>query len=218
MRPAEDRRLRAICPDVRGWEPSSGVPLSAIIFCGRQARSTPLVYETRSWRHGVYVGATLMREVEGATWVTHNPMSMLASCGYNMGDYFSHWLSIGRKLHYPPKIFHVNWFRSDGEAQRLWPGGGDNMRILKWIAERVDGTAGARTSPLGLTPELESLDLNGLDLPPDRVEQLLSGNHAALLRQAESARQFLAKFGDCLPAQLLMEHRLLVRRLQESLH
>jgi phosphoenolpyruvate carboxykinase (GTP) len=159
-----------------------------------------------------------MREVEGATWVTHNPMSMLASCGYNMGDYFSHWLSIGRKLHYPPKIFHVNWFRSDGEAQRLWPGGGDNMRILKWIAERVDGTAGARTSPLGLTPELESLDLNGLDLPPDRVEQLLSGNHAALLRQAESARQFLAKFGDCLPAQLLMEHRLLVRRLQESLH
>jgi GTP-dependent phosphoenolpyruvate carboxykinase len=218
MRPAEDGRLRAICPDERGWEPSSGVPLDAIVFCGRQARSTPIVYEARSWRHGVYVGATLMREVEGANWATHNPMSMLASCGYNMGDYFSHWLAIGRKLHYAPRIFHVNWFRSDGDGKRLWPGGGHNLRILKWIAQRAKGTAEARTAPLGLTPQLDSFDSAGLDISSDRLEQLLTGNHGALLRQAESARALLAKFGDCLPAPLLMEHRLLVRRLQESLH
>src|SRR6185295_12635850 len=141
---------------------------------------TPIVYEARSWRHGVYVGATLMREVDGANWATHNPMSMLASCGYNMGDYFAHWLSIGRKLHYPPKIFHVNWFRSDGDAKRLWPGGSHNLRILKWIAQRAEGTAGARGSPLGPRPEPESLDLDGLDLSQDRLEQLLAGNHGAL--------------------------------------
>lgn len=217
LRPAEDGRLKAICPDRRSWEPSAGVTLSAIIFCGRQARSTPLVYEARSWRHGVYVGGTLMREVEDAGWVTHNPMSMLGSCGYNMGDYFSHWLAVGRKLHYPPKIFHVNWFRTEGR-QRLWRGGADNMRILKWIVERTEGNLPARASALGFIPEAESLDLEGLDLPPERLQQLLTGNHAALLRQAEAARKFLAKFGDNLPAPLLMEHRLLVRRLQESLH
>jgi phosphoenolpyruvate carboxykinase (GTP) len=218
LRAAPDGKLRAICPDVRGWEPSSGVALSAIIFCGRQARSTPLVYEARSWRHGVYVGATLMREAEGTGLPVHNPMSMLGSCGYNMGDYFSHWLSIGRKLHYPPKIFHVNWFRSEGDAQRLWRGGADNLRILEWIAERAEGDGAARSSALGFTPDLGAIDREGLDLSPDRLEQLLSGNHAALLRQAESARKFLSKFGDCLPAPLLAEHRSLVRRLQESLH
>lgn len=218
FRPAEDGTLRAICPDLRSWEPSSGVALSAIVFCGRQARSTPLVYEARSWRHGVYVGATLMREIEGAGLVTHNPMSMLGSCGYNMGDYFSHWLSIGRKLYAPPKIFHVNWFRSDGDMQRLWRGGLDNMRILKWIVERSAGHVRAQSSALGWIPELESLDLAGLDLPPDRLERLLASDHAALLRQAEAARKFLAKFGDKLPAPLLVEHRSLVRRLQESLH
>jgi GTP-dependent phosphoenolpyruvate carboxykinase len=219
LRAADDGRLRAICPDVRSWEPSAGVALSAIIFCGRQARSTPLVYEARSWRHGVYVGATLMREVEDAGWVTHNPMSMLGSCGYNMGDYFSHWLAIGRALYYPPKIFHVNWFRTEGDAQRLWSGGADNTRILKWIVGRAGGDdVSARSSALGFVPEPESLDLEGLDLPPGRLEQLLTGNNAALLRQAEGARKFLAKFGDKLPAALLKEHRSLVRRLQESLH
>jgi phosphoenolpyruvate carboxykinase (GTP) len=203
---------------LRGWEPSAGVPLSAIVFCGRQGRSTPLVFEARSWRHGVYIGATLMREVEGASALVHNPMSMLGSCGYNMGDYFSHWLAIGRKLQYPPKIFHVNWFRSEGDAQRLWPGGSDNMRVLKWIVERAEGDAEARSCAPGLTPVLASFDCDGLELPQDRLQQLLSCNHAALLRQAESARKFLSKFGDCLPAPLLAEHRSLVRRLQESLH
>lgn len=218
MRPGEDGRLRAICPDQRAWEPSSGAPLGAIVFCGRQSRSTPIVYEARSWRHGVYVGATLMSEVEGTNGASYNPMSMLASCGYNMGDYFAHWLSIGRKLHYPPKIFHLNWFRADGQGQRLWPGGHHNLRILEWIAQRSSGTIAARSSPVGLVPELDSLDSSELELSPDRLQQLLTGNQPALLRQAESARKFLSTFGDCLPPPLLKEHRQLVRRLQESLN
>lgn len=218
LRPGGDGKLNAICPDLRTWEPTSGVPLSAIIFCGRQARSTPLVYEARSWRHGVYVGATLMREVDGMSSPWYNPMSMLGTCSYNMGDYFSHWLAMGRKLHYPPKIFHVNWFRSEGDSQRIWPGGRDNMRILKWIVERCDGDASARSSAVGLTPEPDALDRDGLALPADQLEQVLAGNPAALLRQADGARKFLSKFGDCLPAPLLAEHRALVRRLQESLH
>ncbi|HVY25773.1 MAG TPA: phosphoenolpyruvate carboxykinase domain-containing protein [Polyangiaceae bacterium] len=218
LRASEDGTLSAICPDLRSWEPTRGVPLSAIVFCGRQARSTPLVYEARSWRHGVYVGATLMREMDGAGSLGHNPMSMLGTCSYNMGNYFSHWLAIGRKLHYPPKIFHVNWFRTEGGTQRIWPGGQDNMRILKWIIERCAGDAPARSSALGLTPDPAALDRDGLDLAEDRLAQALTGNPAALLRQAEGARRFLSKFGDCLPAALLTEHRSLVRRLQESLH
>jgi phosphoenolpyruvate carboxykinase (GTP) len=148
----------------------------------------------------------------------HDPMAMLGSCGYNMGDYFSHWLATGRKLQAPPKVFHVNWFRRDANGRRLWPGGADNARILKWIFERVDGTAFARNAAVGLIPDLESLDLHGLDLPPERLAQLFAGNQAALLRQAERAISFLGGFGDCLPSALLAEHRSLVRRLQESLH
>lgn len=217
LRPDEDGKLSAICPDVRSWQPSSGVPLSAIIFCGRQARSTPLVYEARSWRHGVYVGATLMRETEGVSSPGYNPMSMLGTCSYNMGDYFAHWLAIGRKLHYPPKVFHVNWFRTEA-ARLVWPGGRDNMRILKWIVARCGGDTSARASAVGFTPEPDELERDGLELPADCLEQVLTGNPAALLRQAEGARRFLAKFGDCLPAPLFAEHRSLVRRLQETLH
>ena len=218
MHPAADGRLWAISPEHRDWEPTSGVPLAAIVFCGRQTRSTPLVYETRSWRQGVYVGATLMREAPGSGAITHDPMSMLSACGYNLGDYFVHWLAVGRKLYDPPKIFHANWFRSDGEGRRLWPGGADNIRLFRWIAERVDGTARARETPVGMTPDLESFDRQGLSLSEEQLEQQLSCSHGALLRQAESARKFLMKVGDTLPTSLLTEHRNLVRRLEQSLH
>jgi phosphoenolpyruvate carboxykinase (GTP) len=197
---------------------AKGVPVSAIVFCGRDARATPLVYEARSWRHGVYVGATLASEMPGAGLGELDPMAMLRGCGYNLGDYFSHWLAIGRKLHSPPKLFHVNQYREGGDGRRLWPGGRDNVRILRWIAERVEGSGGAQPSSLGFTPEPDSLELDGLDIPRDRLLQALSGNHGALLRQAERARTFLARFGDSLPAPLFTEHRQLVRRLQESLH
>jgi phosphoenolpyruvate carboxykinase (GTP) len=195
-----------------------GVPISGIILCGRQARSSPLVCEARSWRQGVYFGATLNREADGDQHLVHDPMAMLGSCGYNMGDYLSHWLAIGRKLQAPPKVFGVNWFRRDVNGRRLWPGGAENIRILKWIFERMDGTAFAQSAAVGLIPDLESLDLQGLDLPPDRLAQLFANNQAALLRQAERTISFLGIFGDCLPSALLAEHRSLVRRLQESLH
>lgn len=218
LRAGGDGRLWAINPEFRGPEPVLERPLSAIVFCGRHARSTPLVYESRSWRHGVYVGATLMAEAPGTSAATHDPMSMLATCPYNLGDYFGHWLAVGRKLHAPPKIYHVNWFRSDASGRRLWPGEADHVRLFRWIAERVEGTAGARESPLGVIPDLAWFDRDGLDISSDQLEQLLSCNHAALLRQAEGARKFLMKLGDTLPAPLLTEHRQLVRRLEESLH
>jgi phosphoenolpyruvate carboxykinase (GTP) len=164
------------------------------------------------------VGATLVDETDGPERPHHDPMGMLGYCGYNLADYWSHWLSIGRRLHYPPKVFHINWFRSEADGKRLWPSGVENTRVLRWIAERIQGAAAAQASPLGLVPELDSFDVEGLDLPPERLHQLLSGNHGALLRQAERARAFLAQFGDCLPQPLLMEHRYLVRHLQQSLH
>ena len=210
--------LRAPAGTLKGVRSARGVPLAAIVLCGRQTRSSPLVYEARTWRHGVYVGATLVDEVDGTDRPHHDPMGMLGYCGYNMGDYLSHWLAVGRKLHYPPNVFHINWFRTDAEGKRVWQGGEENVRVFRWIAERIEGSAAGHISPVGLTPELDSLDLEGLDLTQDRLLQLVSGNHAALLRQAERARAFLSQFGDCVPAPLLKEHRYLLRHLQESLH
>lgn len=197
---------------------AEGVPLSAIIFCGRHAQASPVVYQARSWRHGVYVGATLVDELNGTNQARHDPMGMLASCGYNLGDYFAHWLAVGRKLHSPPEIFHINWFRTDAEGRRLWRGGADNLRIFEWIAGRVHADASARATAIGWVPELGALDTAGLDVPPDRLLQLTSSNHGPLLGQAERARAFLMRFGDSLPPPLLVEHRYLVRHLHESLH
>jgi phosphoenolpyruvate carboxykinase (GTP) len=197
---------------------NQGVPISAIVFCGRHARSSPLVYEARTWRHGVYVGATLVSEADGVDKPRHDPMAMRDFCGYNMGDYFEHWLSVGRKLNRPPTMFHINWFRTSIDGGRIWPGGAENIRVFKWILERVEGTASARSTPLGYVPTEESFDLSGLDLPPERLMQLLAGNSSALLRQAGRALEFLGGFRERLPGALLTEHRSLIRRLQESLH
>lgn len=199
-------------------ERNQGVPVSAILFCGGQARSLPLVSEARSWRHGVFVGATLTTDAPSTDRPNYDPFGMRDFCGYNLGDYLEHWLAVGRKLNQPPKFFQVNWFRTSVDGRRLWPGGAENIRVLKWIFERVDGTASARESSVGYVPTDESLDLAGLDLPPDRLLQLLSGNQSALLRQAERALEFLRTFREQLPAAMLSEHRSLIRRLQESLH
>jgi phosphoenolpyruvate carboxykinase (GTP) len=197
---------------------NQGVPISAILFCGGHARSAPLVYEARSWRHGVFVGATLASDVDGTDNPRSDPMAMRDFCGYNLGDYLEHWLSIGRKLNRPPTVFHVNWFRTGVDGRRLWPGGPENVRVFKWILERVDGSASARSCPLGYVPTEEALDLVGLDLPQDLLMQLLSPNPSAALRQAGRALEFLVRLRDQLPAAMLSEHRGLVRRLQESLH
>jgi len=147
----------AQCPSATGsFNAASGVPISAIIFGGRRTKLAPLVYEARNWQHGVYVGATMVSETTaaatGAVGIARNdPMAMLPFCGYNMADYFAHWLSVGKRLTRAPKIFHVNWFRTGDDGRFLWPGFGDNIRVLKWILERVEGTAAAREGAIGFS-------------------------------------------------------------------
>jgi len=211
------------CPSVgAGFEQPNGVPISAILFGGRRARLTPLVYEARSWAHGVYVGATLVSETTaaatGAVGVPRNdPMAMLPFCGYNAGDYLGHWLSMGRRLVHPPKIFHVNWFRTDSDGRFLWPGFGDNVRVLEWILARVDGAQGARQTPIGAVPTRDALDLDGLGISDERFEQLVAVDPRAWLTEAARSDEFLSKLGDRLPATLRQEQRELVERLERAL-
>jgi phosphoenolpyruvate carboxykinase (GTP) len=147
----------------------------------------------------------------------NDPMAMLPFCGYNMADYFAHWLSVGTSLRRAPKIFHVNWFRTGSNGRFLWPGYGENIRVLKWILERVDGTAGARDEPIGLVPREGAIDLSGMDFPRERLTELLAVDAGAWLEDTARTLAFMQRFGDHLPAGLLEEHRLLVKRLQDSL-
>jgi phosphoenolpyruvate carboxykinase (GTP) len=210
------------CPSVSpALEDPRGVPISAIIFGGRRAKLTPLVYESFSWNHGVYVGATMVSETTaaatGAVGVPrHDPMAMLPFCGYNMGDYFGHWISIGKKLRDPPKIFHVNWFRTDDQGELLWPGFGDNIRVLDWVLRRTSGAAGTRSTPIGLVPDDRALDLNGLDVTPQRIAQLLHVDWAAWSEECTRGRNFLAKFADRTPRELLVECAALRARLARA--
>ena len=154
------------------------MPISAIIFGGRRARLAPLVYESRNWQHGVFVGATMASETTaaatGAVGVTRrDPMAMLPFCGYNMGDYFGHWLEMGAKLKNPPKIFHVNWFRKGADGKFLWPGYGENVRVLKWMLDRIEGRADATETAIGNVPTPGSLTLDGLSISRDTLDELL---------------------------------------------
>jgi phosphoenolpyruvate carboxykinase (GTP) len=211
------------CPSATGsFELKSGVPISAIIFGGRRSKLAPLVYQALSWRHGVYVGATMVSETTaaatGAVGVPRNdPMAMLPFCGYHMGDYFAHWLDVGDRLIRPPKIFHVNWFRTGNDGGLLWPGFGDNIRVLKWILQRVDGTADARDSTIGYLPDEGALDLRGLEISAARVAQLLSVDDAAWLAEAGRTIEFLGRFGARVPAGLWAEHGALLERLHQTL-
>jgi phosphoenolpyruvate carboxykinase (GTP) len=207
------------CPSAtESFQDPHGVPISAILFGGRRAKLAPLVYEARYWSHGVYVGATLVSETtaaaSGAVGVPRNdPMAMLPFCGYNMGDYFQHWLSIGDRLRKPPRIFHVNWFRRGDDGKFLWPGFGDNVRVLDWIVRRVEASAEADETPIGFVPSQRSLALRGLDLPDDRIRQLLAVDANAWLEEVTRNTEFIARFGDRFPAVLANEHRELIRRL-----
>ncbi len=210
------------CPSALGtFDQPQGVPISAILFGGRRAKLAPLVYEARSWQHGVYVGATMVSETTaaatGAVGVPRNdPMAMLPFCGYHMGDYFQHWLDMGTRLDDPPKIFHINWFRTDADGRYLWPGFGDNIRVLKWILERVEGRGGAMATPIGATPSAAALDVSGLDVSPDALAQMLSVDAAAWLQEAGRGLEFLGRFGSRLPRALVDEHLSLVQRLHAS--
>ena len=211
------------CPSVgRGFLAPTGVPISAILFGGRQAKHAPLVCEARDWAQGVYMGATLVSETTaaatGAVGVPrHDPMAMLPFCGYNMGDYFGHWLSIGRRLTRPPRIFHVNWFRTGADGRYLWPGFGENMRVLRWVVDRVNGRAAARETPIGNVPAFDSLDTSGLEMTRSELDALFALDIEAWRERVEQHGAFLARFGDRLPSGLRREELALRERLRLAL-
>jgi phosphoenolpyruvate carboxykinase (GTP) len=201
------------------WDDPAGVPISALIFGGRRARLAPLVYEATSWQHGVYVGATMASETTaattGAVGVTRrDPMAMLPFCGYNMADYFRHWLEMGRNVPHPPKVFHVNWFRKGADGKFLWPGYGENVRVLKWMLERIEGDAAATETPIGMIPTPDALTLDGLDVTRATIEELLSVDPDSWTKEHADVGNFLQKFGDRLPAEIRDEHKRLGQRLQ----
>jgi phosphoenolpyruvate carboxykinase (GTP) len=208
------------CPSISPErENPRGVPISAFIFGGRRSRVAPLVYQAFDWQHGVFVGAGMASETtaaaEGAVGVTRrDPMAMLPFCGYNMGDYWTHWLQMGARLKHPPAIFHVNWFRRDASGKIFWPGFGENVRVLMWMLGRIQGTAEAQETPIGYVPTPGALDLEGLDLAPTTVEQLLQVEAEDWEREWADQATFFAKFGDRLPAAIRAEHAALKSRLE----
>jgi phosphoenolpyruvate carboxykinase (GTP) len=189
------------------WEDPQGVPLSAIIFGGRRARVAPLVFQAFDWDHGVFVAATMGSETTAAATgkvgvVRRDPMAMLPFCGYNMGDYFSHWLKIGRSVAKPPALFHVNWFRADADGRLLWPGFGQNLRVLLWMIERVKGGGKAVETPIGLVPAPDALNLEGLELSKQALEALLRVDREEWSAEIPAIREFFAKFGARLPVEM----------------
>ena len=203
------------------WEDPEGIPISAIIFGGRRAHVAPLVYQSRDWQHGVFVGATMASETTaattGAVGVTRrDPMAMIPFCGYNMADYFRHWLEMGSRLEKAPKIFHVNWFRKDASGKLLWPGYGENVRVLKWMLDRIEGRASATETPIGDVPTPGSLDLDGLSISRQVLDELLSVNPNDWVEEVAATGKFFEKFGNRLPDEIRTEHKYLADRLQRS--
>ena len=205
-----------ISPD---WEKPEGVPIDIFIFGGRRATLIPLVSEAYDWDHGVFLGATQSSETTAAVIgevgrVRRDPFAMLPFCGYNMGDYFAHWLQMGDHLgDKAPRIFYVNWFRKDAQGRWLWPGYGENSRVLVWMCRRVDGEAGAVETPIGRMPRPEDLDLRGLDVPPEDLRELLRVDVDGWRAELADIERHLARFGDRLPERLREQ----LRRLQERM-
>ena len=207
------------CPSISPHrEDPQGVPISAFIFGGRRARVAPLIYQAFNWQHGVFVGAGMGSETTAAATgqvgvVRRDPMAMRPFCGYNMGDYFGHWLDMGEKLTNPPAIFHVNWFRKDSDGHFLWPGFGQNIRALMWMLGRVRGTADAHESAIGYIPTPDSIDLDGLDLAPGTVEQLFAIDKQDWKAEWADQGEYFQQFGDHLPVGMTQEHQALKARL-----
>ncbi len=196
----------------------NGVPLSAIIFGGRRRSLAPLVFETRDWAHGVLIGASVASETTAATTgqvgvLRRDPMAMKPFCGYHFADYWRHWLNLGHTLTQPPKIFHVNWFRQNEAGQFLWPGFGDNLRVLKWITERVKGTALAEETPIGTMPTRAGLDTTGLSLSEEALSELLAVDHAGWRTEAALLKTDFAAYGERLPPALTEQLAALIDRL-----
>jgi phosphoenolpyruvate carboxykinase (GTP) len=199
----------------------NGVPIDAMIFGARRQRRIPLVFEARNWQHGTFLGATLSSETTAAATgkvgvLRRDPMAMWPFCGYNMGDYFQHWLDVGAKLGKPPKIFRVNWFRTDESGRFLWPGFGDNLRVLKWILDRAEGRGTAVETAIGQVPTADAIDRSGLKVSEDDMKQLLKVDPAEWVEALEGQDELIRMFGDRMPKELKAEHEQLARRINTA--
>jgi phosphoenolpyruvate carboxykinase (GTP) len=198
------------CPVIDpAWQDPQGVPISAIIFGGRRGSVVPLVYEALSWAHGTFLGASVSSEMTAAAKgeigkLRHDPFAMLPFCGYNMGDYFGHWLKMaeGKDPEKLPRIFHVNWFRKDSAGKFLWPGFGENSRVLKWIFERTDGNGAAQTTPIGYLPTQESLDISGLNISDETMHELLKVEPSDWEKEVDELQTYFSLFGEHLPQEI----------------
>lgn len=211
------------CPCVsEHFNDPAGVPISAIVFGGRRAKTAPLVYQSTSWQNGTFVGSIMASETTAAAAgavgvVRRDPMAMRPFVGYDMGDYFAHWLDMGKRIPNPPKIFHVNWFRTDDEGHFIWPGFGDNMRVLMWILARCEDKADAVMTPIGFVPKAEDIDITGLkDVTVDTIRELLDIDAASWLDDIKNIREFYATVGDRVPAELYDELNALEKRLIDA--
>ena len=209
------------CPCISSeFEAPEGVPVTAIVFGGRRAKTAPLVYQSWNWNSGVFVGSIMASETTAAATgavgvVRRDPMAMRPFVGYNMADYFAHWINMGKNISKQPQIFNVNWFRTDDEGNFIWPGFGDNLRVLEWIINRCEGKVDARESAIGYIPYAKDINIEGLDIDEKVVEELLSVDKATWLEEVKGIKEFYAQFGDRLPEELKKELDALEERLSK---
>ena len=201
------------------WEKPEGVPISAILFGARRQKLVPLVYQSFNWQHGTFLGATLASETTAAATgavgvVRRDPMAMLPFCGYNMGDYWSHWLSMAKRATNPPKVFRVNWFQRNEKGKFLWPGFGENLRVLRWVIERSKGAGDAEETPIGYVPKTSTLNGDGLKISKADLKQLVTIDREGWMNNLKSQSEYFDKFGDHLPAGIKEEHNALAARLK----
>ncbi len=207
------------CPCISPhWQDPKGVPITAFLFGGRRARTVPLVYQAFNWQHGVYMGATMASERTAAQYgkqgeVRRDPMAMIPFCGYNMGDYFGHWLSMGKKIPNPPKIFNVNWFRLNDNGKFLWPGYGENLRVIKWIIDRCFDKVGAKETPIGYVPDSEDINIDNIDIDKKILAEILTVDKSEWREELKGHKEFFDQFGDRLPKAIRDEYKALEKRL-----